>query len=202
MKFINTTLNYILLCAVLLGGCMIDNPNQSQGAGKSFLERLDANPEIQQLADEYAYTPPVPVEQSKDTVIIYAYMQADRATNPKTLPPRYRITAAYPSLKVSKVEAVTPEQLGLSLIEGRHLGEVRLPEPYASMPYNKFEEVKQEFEKTYSAGLDAYFAKQQLPSAQCRRIKELLPIFAQEPLVPLLHTTSPSFFAFVDNCAK
>lgn len=181
---------------------MTSNSNQAQNTAQSFLQRLDANPEIQELADEYAYTPPVPFEQSKNTVVIFAYMQADRATIPKTLPPRYRITAEYPSLKVTKIEAVTPQQLNLNLIEGKHLGAVRLPEPYASMSYKDYEAVQQEFETVYSAALNAHFNKQQLPQTQCVKIKELLPIFAREPLVPLLRNTSPAFFAFIDNCAK
>ena len=136
----------------------------------SFQERLDANPQIQNIADEYAFAPPVPLAEGNHQVIVFAYMQADRTTVPKVLPPRYRIMADFPQLKVSSVETITPEQLDLTLIEGKHLGEVRLPEKYAELPYDKFAELRKEFENVYSVAVEAYFNKTQPSATQCRRV--------------------------------
>lgn len=210
----------LLLAAITLASCMNNdqtdnepvagqtqnefaaNDKNQPGETKSFQERLDANPQIQDIADEYAFTPPVPLATGEQQVVVYAYMQTDRTTVPKVLPPRYLINADFPALKVSELETVTPEKLGLTLIEGRHLGEVRLPEKYAKMPYDKFAELKKEFEKVYSATVKAYLNKTTASAAECKRAVELLPIFASEPLLPLLKKTNPAFFDELEKCSK
>lgn len=167
----------------------------------SFQERLDANPQLQDIADEYAFTPPVPLAEGNHQVIVFAYMQTDRATIPKILPPRYTIKADFPALKVSSLEATTPEELGMTLIEGKHLGEVRLLEKYAKLPYDKFAELKKEFEKVYSVVVEAYLNKNQPSVIECRRAAELLPVFFGEPLLPLLQKNNPAFFDELKKCS-
>ena len=205
----------LLLGTIFLGSCMnnqienkyvTDKPVNESDENQtrittSFQERLDANSQIQNIADEYAFAPPVPLAEGNHQVIVFAYMQADRTTVPKVLPPRYRITAEFPQLKVSSVETITPEQLGLTLIEGKHLGEVRLPEKYAEMSYDKFTELRKEFENVYSVAVEAYFNKTQPSASQCRRIIELLPVLGNEPLMPLLQKTNPAFFENLKRCA-
>ena len=169
----------------------------------SFQERLDANPQIQNIADEYAFTPPIPLANTNRKVVVFAYMQTDRTTAaPKVLPPRYKINADFPALKVIEIESIKQEQLGLTLMDNRYLGLVQLPDKYKKMPYDEFANLKKEFERLYSASVEAYFDKKQQPVADCRRVIELLPIFASEPLIPLLQKINPSFFEEIKNCSK
>ena len=90
---------------------MIDSENKadlnynSQEPAK-FDELLRKDERVKELAVEYAFTPPVPVEQQTEQhkVIVFAFRLSGLPPQaPKVLPPDYRIVADYPRQEKLKV---------------------------------------------------------------------------------------------------
>lgn len=191
---------------MIVGGCTADarkpaNQTLTEQPPVQFRSLLKRDESIKRFAVEFIYTPPVPVENGK--VVVYAFqLRGLPPQPPKVLAPDYRIIAEYPSGDVVSIEQVTAAQLGLTLIDNRHIGEVRLPQEYRSKGYKEFEVLEQEFERAYADAVEAALAGRALPPPLCRRLQELLPIFAKEPLIPLLRKTNPTFFDELDRCAK
>ena len=176
-----------------------ENVNQSTQTHETFENLLLGDKQIRELADEYAYTPPVPLEQNFNKVIVYAFMTARHpGVSFDVSPPDYRITAEFPSAKIVNLEKVKPVDLGLDVGEGQYLGQVKV----VSIPYEEIAAKDKEFQQVQSDVLEAYLKQRQIPSPACRRWLELLPNKATEPLMPLLRKTSPNFFDAVDRCAK
>lgn len=168
-------------------------------APTDFNELLRKDERVKKLALEYAFTPPVPLEQEAGKVVTFVFMTARRpGVSFKVSPPDYRIIADYPSAKVSSVERVKPVDIGLNVAEGEYLGEVKI----VQVPYEELESRDKEFNSLHSTALSQHFAQRSMTSLQCRRLSELLPIKTTEPLMPLLRKTSPTFFDQLDSCAK
>jgi hypothetical protein len=164
-----------------------ENRNSTPQASVNFTELLRKDERVKKLAVEYAFTPPVPLEQEIHKVVVFVFMTSRKpGVSFKVSPPDYRIVADYPSAKVNSVERVKPADIGLTVAEGEYLGEVKV----VSVPYEELEARDKEFERLQNATLEAYFAQRQLVQSSCRRLLELLPIKATEPLMPLLRKTS------------
>ena len=175
--------------------------NSALQTSVDFNQLLRKDERIKTFAVEYAFTPPVPIEQQK--VIVFAFRLSGLPPQmPKVLPPDYRIIAQYPAGKVESVERVTTAQLNLALVDGESLGEVQLPPSLMVKTYEENEAMDKEFHRIYTTIIDAYLANRSLSPPSCRRALELLPVFAKSPLIPLLRTTSPNFFGALDRCAK
>lgn len=200
----------LLICAItfvlLAEGCATNSENEDHYDSApqtpiDFNQLLRKDERVKKFAVEYAFTPPVPTEKQK--VVVFAFRLSGLPPQmPKVLPPDYQIVADYPAGKVESVERVTPAQLNLTLTNGQSLGKVQIPQKLMVKTYEENEAMDKEFHSIYAASIDAYLANRPLSPSACRRVLELLPIFAQALLVPLLHHTSPDFFAFIDNCAR
>lgn len=210
MKTLAKLIIYGLLYVILQGGCMTDSKNKTELDSVpqnpvKFDELLRKDERVKQLAVEYAFTPPVPVEQSSEQhkVVVFSFrLKGLPPQAPRVLSPDYRVVADYPSGKVESIERVTPSQLDLTLNETGDLGEVQIPQNFKSLTYEENEKIDKEFHNIYADTLDAYLNNRSLSKQLCRRSLELLPIFAKSPLIPLLHNTSSSFFVAIERCAS
>ena len=168
-----------------------------------FIDRLDANPEIQKIPDEYGYSTPVPSVAHPGKVEVFAFLVTGLPPRPRrVLPPRYLIVASFPALKVDSVSPLKESELGVPLLEDHTLGERKLPERYAKVVGDEAIKLKTSFEEHYSQALEAFLGNHTIDPAVARDIEELLPAYGPGPLVPLLRKTSPAFFEALDQAAR
>ena len=133
-------------------GCAIDSESKINNDSDSrqsvrFDELLRKDERVKKFAVDYAYTPPVPLEQNSDKVIVYAFMTARHpGVSFDVSPPDYRITAEFPSAKIVNLEKVKPVDLGLDIAEGEYLGQVKI----VSIPYEEIAAKDKEFQQIQS----------------------------------------------------
>jgi hypothetical protein len=188
------------ILSLLLWGVHVENAGNTR---HWFIDKLDANPEIQRIADEYGFSCPVPSVAHPGKVEVFAFLVTGLPPHPRRAhPPRYLILASFPSLKVDSVGQIKESELGVPLQEDHTLGAVGWPEKYADVVGKQADDLKARFEEHYSEALEAFLGNRAIDPAAARDIEELLPVFGPGPLVPLLRKTSPAFFAALDRAAR
>jgi len=165
-----------------------------------FMRRLAADSQVQRLMPDgggNVMSVPVPLESGEAVIFIHR-ISGLPPKRPQVYAPHLRVNAAYPSGKVISVEAVTPSPPGILTAEDESPGEAAKPE----LSSDEFALLREEFERLYSAAINAYLTEQSPNPDRCRRLLELLPTATRVQLLPLLRRANPHFFDFIDRCAK
>ena len=161
----------------------------------SIRDVLDADPALRRIPDEYGWTPPVPVQ---GRCVVFAYVL--RGFPPRVqhvIAPRYKAVVSYPDWKVQELAELPIEA-------NDDLGEYILPTAFASLEYQQFVDVRDEFERLLTDAIGAFLKSGgiDMDSAQARRLRQLFPVFAKEPLMPRLRSEASPFFRALDAAAE
>jgi hypothetical protein len=161
-----------------------------------FESQLRERAELQALPDELAYSFPVPVAPGTVAVILYQLLGLPPAA-PRVLP-RHRVVTSYPDPHTLVLGAENSWRQMSAARDGT-LGEVVIPQPFGSLAYREFCRQEAEFRELYGRVVETYLAGANASPGDAAVVLERLPAFGKAPLVPLLRSVAPDFFAYLDR---